>query len=186
MDAGQNELDKIGPPPEQEQLTNIVTLVDTLTQQGASIASEVWKDKGYSGLSIGDITAMSVSRITTQGEQQHPDFPVVVIRVFKKKAEGRAETDYTVSRENGNLRIDKHDTVRTEEDEQEHRQWKEKYKQEGFSPAKAMEAIEEIKSKYEKNKENREFEKTIGFSYVDRDETQAVIDNLTHLQGLAA
>jgi len=178
MDSTSNEIDRTPPPPEQKQLKSIVILADSLTQQG-SVREGLWKERDFPDLNVGEISRMFVSRLTVLGEATHPEFPLVVVGVFNR--DGKSKTDYHLSRQDERLRIDKHESTRTEEDEQEAREWRKKYRLWDFTPEKALEAVSEIEEKYYRSVENRKFEKQIGFSYVDAQEAQRLINNLTLL-----
>ena len=179
MDNATNELDRVPPPPEQEQLSGIVDLVDSLTQQG-TIRENLWRERDFPDLNIGATARMFVSWLTPEGEATHPEFPLVVVRAFNR--DGRSEIDYQISRQGNQLRIDKHESVRTEEDELEAWEWRRKYRMEDFAPEKALEAAIEIRERYNRSVRNRKFEKQIGFSYVDAQEAQRLIDNLSKLK----
>ena len=178
MDSKPPELDKIGPPPEQEQLRNIMDLAHSLTE-GVKEITEVWRDKGWL-LEEGDIDVISVSRLTEDGEKQYPDYPLAMIRIFRKKPEGRTEQKYHVSKDNGKLRIDRYDSVRTPEEEQEKYEWKKKLGT--LTHGQADEALNKIMARLEQRQKDHEFERQIGHSYVDREEAQEVIEQLSKLQ----
>lgn len=176
MDSKQ-EYDQVGPPPEQEQLRNIVDIVHTLTKEGGS-REAVWIDKGWS-VNDGNVDAVSVSRLTEEGEKQHPDYPLVMVSVFKKRTEGRVQQKYDVTKDNGNLRIDRYDSVRTPEEEKEKEEWKQKL--DTMTSQEADEALRKLIEGLERRKEEHAFQRRVGYSYVDREETQRLIDRLSKL-----
>ena len=180
MDSIPPELDKVGPPPEQEQLRSIMDLAHTLTE-GVEEITEVWRDKGWS-VKEGDIDAISVSRLTEVGEKQNPDYPLAMIRIFRKKPEGRVEQKYYVAKNDGKLRIDRHDSVQTPEEDQEKDEWKKNL--DTLTHEQADEALNKIMARLDQRQKDHEFERQIGHSYVDREEAQEVIEQLSKLSGL--
>lgn len=180
MDSNQ-ELDKVGSPPEQEQLQNIVGVVRNLTREGGS-RGEVWLTKGWS-VNDGNIDAVSVDLLTEDGARQNPDYPVAMLRVFEKRPEGRVEMKYDVKKDNGKLRIDRYESVQTPEEEREEMEWKQKL--ETLTSQEADEALRKLMAGLEKRKEEHDFQRSVGNSYVDREEAQGLIDRFSKLPAIA-
>lgn len=176
MDSNQPELDSVGPPPEQEQLQEIMNLTQSLTQ-GAKEITPVWKDKGWSVENGNDIDAASVSLLTDEGKRKYPDYPRAMIRIFRNKPEGRTEQKYNITEVYGKLRIDRHDNIETPEEKEEMKRWKANLER-GLTQEQADEALSRIVAKLDQRSANKEFEKKIGHSFVDKEETQAIIDRL--------
>ena len=148
MDSKPPELDKTGSPPEQEQIRSILDLVHSLTEKNASAASEIWRDRGWV-VDYNDIDALSASRLTEKGEIQHPDYPLAQIRIFRKKDGGRVESKYDITKENGNLVINRYDSIQTPEEEQEKLEWKGKVRT--MTHAEVGAALKKLLDKVHKN-----------------------------------
>lgn len=176
MDSHQ-ELDKVGPPAEQEQLQNIVEIVRNLTREGGS-RTEVWLTRGWS-VRDGNVDAVSVDLLTEEGARQHPDYPVAMLRVFEKRPEGRVGMKYDVKKENGKLRIDRYESVQTPEEEQKRLELKQKL--DTLTAQEADDALRKLMAGLERRKEEHAFQRSVGNSYVDREEAQGLIDRFSKL-----
>lgn len=176
MDSNQ-ELDNVGPPAEQEQLQNIVEIVRNLTREGGS-RGDVWLTRGWP-VKDGNVDAVSVDLLTEEGSRQHPDYPVAMLRVFEKRSEGRVEMKYDVKKENDKLKIDRYESVQTQEEEQEKMEWKQKL--DSLTSQEADDALRKLMAGFEKRKEEHAFQRSVGNSYVDQEEAQGLIDRFSKL-----
>lgn len=183
--------DRVGAVSEQQQIKSILHLIDALSAGGITV-SGVWGDKGYSIPGFGDyITAISVSRLTKQGEIQEPSFPLAILRIYRRNEDGRIQTDYEISRNEGKLRIGRYERITTPEEEESNQEENLRFKEKAGSMTnvQALEALNNITKRLEKRGEMRAFERKIGESYVDSTEAAQVQNILTKLaakQGLQA
>lgn len=170
---------KLAPPPEQKQLKDIVNLAAALSAGGTSISS-VLKCQSYPATDLGDgITFFSVTSLTDIGQKAELNLHIADIKIFRENEDGIIRTEYNVSKQDNNkLRIDRFESVATE------REW-EKSMEEIVAEVmnidtmeRAVAALDIMNQHLRKMREFRDFERSIGYSYVDREEAQSVLDIL--------
>lgn len=177
------DLDRLPPSPSQEQLKNVIKLTDALSMQGS--VSEVWRTKGYSvaDKDSDDVSAVSISRLTDQGQRRYPDYPLAIVRIFKRSIDGRVQATYEVSNDKDKLRINKHERLTTLEQAQRDEEEKLSFKNRlpTMTEGEAIDSLHKIAERLEARDKEKSFERKTGVSYVDNQETQQVIDILTKL-----
>ena len=178
MEQPNESPDRVRPSPEQEQITNILNLAEILSAKNIT-ASGIWRDGSYSVPDLGDsIISISVSRLTKEGERKNPKFPLAIINISRRNEDGIVQTYYEIFKSDDQLRIDKDELATLNEDEEKPRS----EKLMNLSREEAMQSLEKISKKLREIEQERDFERSIGATYVDHVEAQEVIDILTKLQ----
>ena len=167
MDASSNEssADRVGPPPDQKQLAEVIDLAERLSADGSELLG-TWRENEYDipYSELGDITRIRTIKLTKEGREKYPNLFLASIQVFRMNEDGERQTDYRISGEEGRFKADK-------------------FERDPRRPGEEWEdvPIDEFWQELDLISKEEDFEKKVGETFVDYAEIANVIDILTKL-----
>lgn len=178
--------DRLDPPPEQKQLRNITNLISTLSSDGINeTGSYKRSDYPIGNLELdNDIVGLRVLKLTEEGRLKDLETPLAIAVISRSNQSEKKQTEYVITEDGTELKISRHEKIIRPEDEQVFSE--DEIKKLRNMPLEESErifteALEGIFKDLEKTSQEKEFERTIGESYVGGQEAKRVEEILTKL-----
>lgn len=181
MELVNNEIPrKTEQPATQETIMKFVDKIGIIARRGVFLDeyyenSDELNPKKYNGYSD-----YGLERLTLPGERKNPGKPFAAVSFLKIEGETHIFVGYEVSREKGELRIDRFDTFETEADRQRKTQRKKEMARFG---EEGVERVGEMFKEFDRIDQSREDRRESGESLVGDPEALEVLAHLQKIDG---